>query len=252
VIVAVGTWRGVGATTAALALSRAATVDGERPLLVEADPAGGVLAARIGSLVGGGLERVAFPVRRTVTDEQLLDEAIDVSGIDVLTGAGDPFRAWSCHQPRVPWTASLRDLAADRPVIVDVGRIRAASPALAILSLVDAVLVVSDADVVSITSALEWTAALGRVSPLDPALAVDTARLLVVDAPLAREPIRRGDATVDLGGRLAGWLPWSPPCVDQLWAARPIDTKRLRRSPLVTAATDVWQRLQDRTGTVAA
>ena len=61
-LIAVGSWRGVGASTSALLLAAGAAAAGEQAWLIEADPAGGVLASRADGLAGGmaGLVRVAF------------------------------------------------------------------------------------------------------------------------------------------------------------------------------------------------
>ena len=69
-IIAVGSWRGTGATTAALLAGAClAVADEAGAWLVEADPAGGVLAGRmhIAAQSVGGLERVAFPTERVST-----------------------------------------------------------------------------------------------------------------------------------------------------------------------------------------
>ena len=107
-IVGVTSWRGTGATTTALGLAAAFVARGERPWLVEADPAGGVLAARLPrhTVQPGGLGRVAFPDRRSSAHERFVAAATDVAGMRVVTAAGDPFRAWACHSPRAPWARS--------------------------------------------------------------------------------------------------------------------------------------------------
>jgi cellulose biosynthesis protein BcsQ len=251
-IVALTSWRGIGTTTAALSLSRAAAARGARPVLVEADPAGGVLAGRLAQVTGGGLEALAFPPRRSTTSDDVLAAAVDHDGIELVTASGDPFRAWSCHQPRVPWAPALRELGERRDVIVDLGRMRGASPAAALLAIADVVLVVSDADVVSLAGTLDWVAALGRVSPVDQPLAADTVRALVVEAPTALEPVRRVDAEADLGDRLAGWLPWSPACASALTSGRTSVPRVARRSPLLRAASELLDRVDRWTTGVAA
>ena len=66
-IVAVGAWRGTGATTTALMLASAmaaeSSLESDGAWFVEADPAGGVLAGRMPLPPGalGGLEQLAFP-----------------------------------------------------------------------------------------------------------------------------------------------------------------------------------------------
>ena len=63
-IVGWSTWRGSGATTAALTMAMTTAMRIRHPVwLVEADPAGGVLAARLGiDTRVSGLEHLAFPI----------------------------------------------------------------------------------------------------------------------------------------------------------------------------------------------
>jgi hypothetical protein len=247
VIVGVGSWRGVGATTTALAVSASLAGRGLQPWLIEADPAGGVLAARIAGVHGaGGLEEIAFPTERHDIVERFNNAAIDVGGSRLITAPGDPFRAWSCHAPRMPWVHALRDL--DGPVIVDLGRLRGGSPIGAVLAQVDLLLIVSDADVVSVVSTIEWATALGRIAPTDAALPIDLTRVVVVDAPTTLERIGRTDAQAELGDRFAGWLPWSPESIRLLHAGARVDDRRLRRHGLTDAASHLSEQMLRWTG----
>ena len=97
--------------------------------LIEADPAGGAIAGRmqIPRHTIGGLERVAFPTERVAPVDAFAAVAHKAADLRIVTAPSDPFRAHACHQPRLPWIASLRDLSGD--VIVDVGRVRSGTPA---------------------------------------------------------------------------------------------------------------------------
>jgi MinD-like ATPase involved in chromosome partitioning or flagellar assembly len=243
VIVGIGCWRGSGATTTSVALAAAAVARGQAPWLIEADPAGGVLAARFqrGTVEAGALEHVAFPDTRSTAVERFHAAAADVHGIRVVTAAGDPFRAWACHSPRTPWAPALREL--DGPVLVDLGRLRGATPTGDVIEQCDVVLLVTDTDAISIVATLDWADARGRVSPSDTAMPVDRTLLAVLDAPTVHHPIGRADIEAELGPRFAGWLPWDPAAVRAVHAGVPLTDRRLRRSDLAQAALHLTDQL---------
>jgi len=245
VIIGVAGWRGVGVTTTAVAAATGIAARGSRPWLVEADPAGSVLAARLGSGAQhvGGLERVAFPTTKGTIADRLGEVALVSGGVRVVLAPGDPFRAAACHQPRVPWASALHDLAA--PVVIDLGTLRPGSPQLPILSLLDVLLLVANPDTVSIVSTLDWAAARGRVGPGGDVLPLDITRVVVVDAPVVCERVSRLDAQTELGDRFAGWLPWSPIGVAQLHRGVGSTDRRLRRDPFVQASHHLAERLAD-------
>lgn len=238
-IVAVGSWRGIGTTTTALLVARClATLDEAGSWLVEADPAGGTIAGRM-QLPGdsvGALERVAFPSERVAPLDAFESAAYEVAGLRIVTAPSDPFRAHACHQPRLPWIASLRDLS--RHVVVDVGRLRSATPTWPILAIADLVLLVASPEVSAAVSTSEWMQACGRVSPVDPGLAPEKARVVFVDSP-GGVSFPRTTLNVDLDGQFAAWLPWEPTAVDLIHrGAMPVD-RRLRRSALIAAASQL-------------
>jgi len=252
VIVGVTSWRGIGATTTALGLAASVVARGHRPWLVEADPAGGVLAARLprGVAAAGALEHVAFPDRRSSALERFHDAAVDVAGIRIVTAPGDPFRAWACHAPRMPWAPSLREL--DGPVFVDLGRARGGAPVTPVLDQLDLVLAVADADAVSVATTMEWAESMGRVAAVDTALPVDRVSCAVVDAPTALDRVGRIDALTELGDRYAGWLPWDPDGVRALHDLVPFDDRRLRRAAIVQALHHLVSEIARRTGSEVA
>jgi hypothetical protein len=243
-IIGVGAWRGVGATTTALATAGAFAAQGEQPWLIEADPAGGVLAARCGlpPTFAGSLERVAFPSIRGTAEDGFAEAAAPHAGVRVITAPGDPFRAWGCHTPRFAWQPALREL--DGPVVIDVGRLRGAAPNALLLQQLDLLLLVVNADAVDIVSTLEWAGSRGRPSPDDRGLPLDITRVAVVDAPIAGTRVTRSDVEAELGDRFAGWLPWSPDAVDLLHRGAGFDHKRLRRHALVQNTDHLVGRLR--------
>ena len=234
-IIAVAGWRGLGTTTAALALATCLGDEGRPAWLVEADPAGGVLSGRMQLSLAtvGGLERVAFPGEATPADHRFDGVAQRCGDVMVISAPTDPFRAHACHRPRVPWVAALRDLEGD--VVVDVGRLRSGGPTWPLLTAADVVLLVSSPEIAAIVSACEWLQAAGRIAAGELGMDDGAGRLLVVDVPgtasFTPDALRR-----DLGADLVGWLPWDTGSVDLLHRGAHVGDRRLRRSELVHAA----------------
>ena len=235
-MVAVGAWRGVGGSTAALALAGAFAVTDPETLLVEADPAGGVLSGRMAVPPEsvGGLEAVAFPALGSAA--ALDDVAFTSGGVRVVTAPADPFRADACHRPREPWVSRLASRAGTS--VVDVGRLRGGSPVRGVLECADVLVVVLTPEVGGAVGTVEWVRAGGRVSPVDGELAGTEIRLLVVDAPCGVAFPRR-TVESELGELLVGWLPWEPSAVDLLHRGAPLDDRRLRRSAFAAEASRV-------------
>lgn len=238
-IIAVGCWRGVGATTTALlAATCLAATDEAGAWLVEADPAGGVLAGRIDVPAHclGGLERVAFPTERISLAESMASTAHVNASLHIVLGPADPFRAFACHQPRVPWAPALRDLPGS--VVIDVGTVRAGSPVWPVLAQADVVVLVSSPEVSSAVAAAEWVRAAGRVSPADPGLLDTSARIVFVDSPTGIA-LARTTLQTDLDAQCAGWLPWEPSTVDLVHRGAAASDRRLRRSSLMGAVNQM-------------
>lgn len=238
-IIAVGCWRGVGATTTALlAATCLAATDVAGAWLVEADPAGGVLAGRmeVPAHCLGGLERVAFPTDRIGATDSFMSAAHVIGNLRLVHGPADPFRAFACHQPRMPWAPALRDLPGS--VVIDVGTVRAGSPVWPVLAQADVVLIVSSPEVSSAVAASEWVQAAGRVSPADPGLLDASARIVFVDSPVG-VAFSRATLQVDLRTQCAAWLPWEPATVDLVHRGASANDRRLRRSSLMGAVNQM-------------
>lgn len=241
-MVAVGGWRGIGATTAALALAAAFAADDGDALFVEADPAGGVLAGRIAVPPDrvGGLEALAFPSMGAVV---ALDEvAVTLGSVRVVVTPSDPFRAGACHRPRNPWISIVA--GHPNPAVVDVGRLHGGRLVHPVLERADHIIVVLSTEVAAAVSTVEWVRAGGRVAPTDPELATDSIRLLVVDQPTGVSFTRRAVES-ELGDLVVGWLPWDLGSVDLLHRGAPFDDRRLRRTEFVTEARRVIRALRN-------
>ena len=232
-IVAVAGWRSVGVSTAALLLAAAAVAQGEQAWLVEADPAGGVLAGRSVLLAGRPGEIAELALGRSPVESLLSSDPL-LGGVRVVLGAPDPFAAWSSlANPRVGWIDAVRRLPG--VVVVDAGSMRGgATPAWRLIDIADVVVMVATSDPVSVVSTLAWCDAKGQSAPDVTGLLVEP-RLLVVDAPGAVERLDAGSLTSALGGRLVGWWPWEPPVVDAVLRGATLDHRRLARQQLTRA-----------------
>ncbi len=240
-IIAVGSWRGTGTTTTALLIAASLAMGEENESwLIEADPAGGAIAGRMQLPANtiGGLERVAFPTERVAPLEAFESAAHRVAGLRIVTAPSDPFRAHACHQPRLPWVAPLRELS--RNVVVDVGRVRSGTPVWPILAAADVVLLVTSPEVSAAVSSSEWMQANGRVSPVDPGLAPEKARIVFVDSP-GGVSFSRTMLSSELGDKFAAWLPWEPAAVDLVYRGAMPDDRRLRRSTLIGVVKQLTQ-----------
>ncbi|MEQ1702045.1 MAG: hypothetical protein ABMA25_18195, partial [Ilumatobacteraceae bacterium] len=181
-------------------------------------------------------ERVAFPSERGVPAEAFAAVAHSVAGLSVVTAPADPFRAFSCHQPRMPWATALKELPGS--VVVDVGRLRAGTPVASVIAQVDTLLVVSSPEISAAVSSAEWLQAGGRVSPTEAGLPDGKARLVFVESP-GGVGFPRSTLTAELGAQCAGWLPWDGATVDLVHRGAWVTDRRVRRSPLAAAVNQL-------------
>ena len=235
-MIAVGSWRGVGATTSALLLAAGFAAAGVEAWMVEADPAGGVLIGRAPSLRGtkASLAAAAFVERSGQLDEFIFTSR-PFAGAHVFTGASDSFEAWSSvASARYDWVAQLSRLPG--VCIVDVGSLRGGQvPTWSVLDIADAVVLVTSADPVSCMSTVQWAEAKGQSAPGVAGLALDNSRVLIVDAPITAGE-RFGPAVLsELGDRCAGWWPWEPRTVDAVYRGADLSHRSVRRTSLVQA-----------------
>ncbi len=110
---------------------------------MEADPDGGVLAARCGLGIKPGLIELCGRARVALTDDDVWSFAQELpGGVPVLVGHPG---AEPCHAALRSAGGRLADYLAampERDAIVDVGRLRPGSPAMAIAAHADVLLVV--------------------------------------------------------------------------------------------------------------
>lgn len=229
-IISVGSWRGVGATTTALLLAAAIAVE-EPAWFIEADPAGGVLGGRIPLAPHeiGGLEQIAFTPSGSGPSARFDQVAHTLRQLRIVASPADPFRAHACHTPRTPWQSMLRELDGD--VVVDVGTLRAGSPAWRLVGSGDVLVLAMSPEVSAAVSTVEWVRAAGRVAPGIDGVVEMPVLLAVVDAPCGvafpMESLRS-----EVPEHWGAWLAWEPETVDLVHRGASFDDRRLRRSAL--------------------
>lgn len=212
-----------GVTTTALALA-ATWPEHRRCLLVEADPFGGVIAARYGLGDSPGLSSLAAVARRGLDDDLVSQHTQQLpGGVRMLVG---PASADEAH-------AVLRDLAGafaawsaaqtEVDVIVDCGRIAPGSVAIGPLLGAGVVMVVTRPTLDQLRPA-----ALRLVSLEDSG--IEASLLLVGDQPYGPDEV-----TNALGTDVAGVIAWDPRTAAVLTGTHGA-VRDLRRSPLVRSA----------------
>ena len=119
------------------------------PLVVEADPAGGDLAARYGRPADPGLASLAAAGRRSLTPELLARHTQILGGISVLSAPPTGPPAGTALETVGSFIgAALAGMGSD--VLVDCGRLGASSPAVALARAADLVVVVARPTVVEL------------------------------------------------------------------------------------------------------
>jgi MinD-like ATPase involved in chromosome partitioning or flagellar assembly len=217
-----------GVTTLALGVGAAWVATGRRALVVEADPSGGSLAARLGLSVEPGVASAAVAGRRNLDVGLLLSHAQPVTdGLSVLCAPGQGERAAAavesiCHALGTALAAQT-EIAA----IVDVGRIGPGAPTWPLIRAAAGVVLVARPRLDEVQA----------VAALHHELASRSDRVGVVTR--GEDPYRPEDVTASFGGEL-----WAVVDDDPRGAAALVgdeSARYLRRSPLwrsVTTAAD--------------
>ena len=148
-LVTVGSVRGgPGATTVAVALAAVWARSGRAPLLVEADPDGGVLAARFGLGHRPSLTELGVRARTSIHPDDLWPavQALPAPGADppipVVVAHPSADQCQATLRTVGPRLGALLDSLPEHDVVADVGRLRPGSPALALVEASSLVLVV--------------------------------------------------------------------------------------------------------------
>jgi len=197
-LVTVGSVRGgPGATTLAVALASVWRSTGRSPLLVEADPDGGVLAARFGLGHRPSLTEIGVRARTTIRPDDVWQaaQALPAPGGDgavpVVVAHPSADQCQAALRTVGPRLGALLDALADHDVIADVGRLRPGSPALALVEQSSLVLLVLRPRLEEIDAAAQRVAALNE-------------RGLVRLVLVGEHPYPRADVASVLGVAVAG------------------------------------------------
>jgi MinD-like ATPase involved in chromosome partitioning or flagellar assembly len=224
VIALAGVKHSPGVTTLALAAS--ATRPGP-VLLIEADPAGGDIAARAGMTLNPGLVSLAAAARNGLRPEILAAHVHELGHeVDVLTAPVSPRQATTVlHTMGQPLADVCRSLNYDA-VVVDLGRFDDPTPALPLLGVADRVVLVLRA------TAEDVVAARSRLDELQ-----DYDRSVTL-AVISSGPFPVREIAAALGSRDTVPLPWDPRTARSLATGLGSD-RWLRRSPLTRSAREL-------------
>jgi hypothetical protein len=237
-VVAFGSVRSCGVTTLVLGLAvtwpRRAEPPGRPVLVVEADPAGGTLAASAGWPAEPGLVSLAAAARRGAEPSLVFEHCQHLpGGAAVLAGPARGDQAKSALVMLAPLLGRLAELDAD--VLVDCGRLEDTSPVLGIFERAaqgdrgNGAVLVSRGRLCDLQAVASWLEAHPVASG---------AGLVVV----GDGPYPDAEITEALGLPVLGHLPWDPGTPDALVALGASD-RRLRMAALVRAARTLAERL---------
>ncbi|MEP4592542.1 MAG: hypothetical protein ABJ381_12160, partial [Ilumatobacter sp.] len=145
-----------GATSLGIALGAAFAHRGVRPLLIEADPAGGVIGLRFAMSADPSLRTLWADMRRGFSAELVQQNSADLRGVDCLLAPTDPALAARALEHVAPVLA--REVGGlRRPVVIDLGRLSDSSPALPLVACATHVPVVTRPRVEDVQSLLYGT-----------------------------------------------------------------------------------------------
>ncbi len=212
-----------GATTTALAVA-ATWPEQRRCLLVEADPFGGVIAARYGLGDGPGLSSLAAVARRGLDDDVVWQHAQQLpGGIPILVGPPTAEEAYAVLGDLGRILAGWAVAHPEIDVIFDCGRIAPGSAMVGAMTEANTVLVVTRPSIDQLRPAAARWAALASAG-------VRSGLLLVGDRPYGPDEV-----AVTFGVEVAGVIAWDPRTAAVLTGIRGA-VRDLRRSPLVRSA----------------
>ena len=232
-VIVLGSVRSCGTTTLAVALA-ATWPTQRRVLVIEADPAGGTLAAASGWAPEPSLVSLAAAARRSNDPEAIWAHCHHLpGGAAVLAAPAGADQARSAARMLAGLFDRLGELDAD--VLVDVGRLDPTTPMPSIATGAGRVVLVARprlADLHALATFVEARAV--GASPLE---AGGMGLVLVGDGPYPDDEVAGA-----LGIEVLGRLPWDPQAAELL-ASLPGSDRQLRLSPLVRAARTLADRL---------
>jgi hypothetical protein len=235
-VTAFGSVRSCGVTT--LALGLAATWPAERRVLVvEADPAGGMLAAASGWPAEPSLVSLAAAARRGGEPALIWEHCHQLpGGAFVLAAPALGEQARSALGMLGPLFARLGELDGD--VLMDCGRLDPRSPALGLWERADRRILVSRPRLADLQALASWLE--GHQAPAEVGL------VTVGDGPYAEAEIAD-----TLGLEVLSRLPWDPDGSEAL-VSIPSSARALRMAPLVRSARTLADQLTAEPGRTSA
>lgn len=217
-----------GVTTTSVALV-GVWPEGRRALLAEADPWGGMLAARLGLSDHPGLVSLAAAARHGLDEGLVWRHAQRAGeGVAVIVAPPSPEHARSVLGDLAGRFAAWCSGQDSVDVVADCGRLTSDPVSFPLLRHADRVLMVVRPTVDQLRPA-----AL-RVEALD-GLGIEASLLLVGDTPYGPE-----DVEASFGVPVAGSVVWDPQAASTLRGGR---GREVRRSPLVRSAVSLVDRL---------
>lgn len=239
-MVALGAVRSCGVSTLALALA-ATWPAGRRVLLVEADPAGGTLAAASGWPAEPGLVSLAAASRRRF-DPAVVWEHCQIlpGGAAVLAGPVSAERARGALGMLGDLAGHLADLDAD--VVADCGRLDPGSPAIAVWEGADRAILVVRPRLADLHAVAAWTET--HATETVPTDVRPERRGRVGLAVVGDGPYPDAEIAEALDVEVLCRLPWDPRGAAALVSA-PASSRDARLAPLVRAARTLAHGLAD-------
>ncbi len=227
-VVALGSVRSCGVTTLTLALATTWPKD-RRVLLVEADPAGGTLAAASGWPPEPSLVSLAAAARHALDPDLVWEHCQELpGGAAVRAGPASADQARSALGMLVGLVGHLGTFDAD--VLVDCGRLDPASPGFGVFEGAEAVVLAARPRLADLHALATWREA----NPFDSGR---VGLVLVGDGPYPDAEIAEA-----LGVEVLARLPWDPEAAGALVSV-PASAREVRLSPLVRAARSLADRL---------
>jgi hypothetical protein len=226
-VTAFGSVRSCGVTT--LALGLAATWPAERRVLVvEADPAGGTLAAASGWPAEPSLVSLAAAARRGGDPTLVWEHCHQLpNGASVLTAPALGEQARSALGMLGPLLGRLGELHSD--VLIDCGRLDPGSPALGLWERADRKILVSRPRLADLQALASW------LEGHQPHAGVGV--VTVGDGPYAQAEIAEA-----LGFEVLSRLPWDADGAEAL-VSMPASARQLRMAPLVRSTRTLADQL---------
>lgn len=218
-----------GATTLALALALTVRSTHEDPVvLVDADPDGGDMAARLGLPSSPGLVTLAAAARRGLDTEDIFHSTRDVfPGVQLLAAPSSPEQSSSSLMALRRALAAVLD---GRTSVVDVGRWTPRSPASDLVAAATAAVLVIHPSLSGVAHARYQFEQLATACPN------------VVVACLGSRPYDESHVADVLGTQQVVALPVDRHGAHHLFA-RPRSDRWLRRSPLLRASRAIVESL---------